>query len=97
MAQDAAGRAYLQALILFLVIAGATVALVFFRKKIPFSGPLLWIAGTIVGLGLLLGAYFAFLAMRGTSEAEYQDYLKGLREEERQREATTLPTSERSE
>ena len=97
MAQDAAGRAYLQALILFLVIAGATVALVLFRKKIPFSGPLLWVGATIVGLGLLLAAYFTYLAMNGSSQAEYQEYLEGLREDERRREANTRPTSERSE
>ena len=97
MAQDAAGRPYLQVLILFLLIAGATTALVLFRKKIPFSGPLLWVGATIVGLGLLLGAYFTYLAMSGTSSAEYQRYLEGLREDERQREATTQPTSDRIE
>jgi hypothetical protein len=88
MAQDAAGRAYVGALIVFLIVVALTAVAFAFRRQVPM--PLLWIGGTIVALGAAFGVYLVVLMARQSSSSnDYEAFMRNTREQNRQRESTT--------
>ena len=79
MGQDPAGRAYLWAFALFALAAAVTLAAFLFRRRLPFATPVLIVGGIVVGLGVAFLVYLLVLMARGTSQAEYDEFIRNSR------------------
>lgn len=95
MTQDAPGRGYVRALWVWLVVVAGTAAAFIGRDRMPGARAVLVLGGAVVvvaGVAFLL--YVAVLSLRRSSprhKAEWEAYLAGLKEDERDRQTQELP------